>query len=506
MKKLNALCVLIISVLLSTNLVGLISAQIANGNGVNVQLITFGGGQASLTTEKTLISAYSAKLLIPSSAPEGSGCMALYPYDNTLNSISSFTVITSYMNASPRFVIYLDTNNDGAPDLALVSDYQFTSNGNWQITQGGNRWGWSEAGVLLSTYGKTWNTIDYWRNQYGNTQVLSVGIALEYWGVKDSGGLDQPLFADELILNGITYNIISATNPNSGPTITQSINAVLDTRAGAQASITNENVHTDPYSVKLVIPSNLSRDPCAMALYPYNKSFSTLNSFSVWVSFNLAVPRFVIYLDSNNDGATDIILLSDYQFVSNGQWQITTGGQRWGWTETNYQINGYGTTWNQLDYWKNIYGNYTALYVGICLEYWAVYDRGGCDQPLYADEVIINGIAYSLTSNQTSTISPSPTPTPSTPPTATATQQPIVTEIPTPPITTAPTPQVTSPQPTQPATAPKATISPQINAVAPQSTENLSDNWILLAAIVASSLIAATSMVFIFRKGKGSEK
>ncbi len=188
-------------------------------NTTTVQLLNIGGGQTSLTNQTTHTSSYAAKLVLPSGSPQGSGCMALYPYNKTLNSLQSFQVYTSYTNAVPRFVILLDTNGDGVTDVVLLSDYQFTSNGNWQITQGGQRWGWTEASPALGTYGKTWNDSSYWKGIYGNATVLSVGVSLEYWAVKDSNGLDQPLYADELVLNGVTYNIAPPSNqPSNGST------------------------------------------------------------------------------------------------------------------------------------------------------------------------------------------------------------------------------------------------------------------------------------------------
>ncbi|MBE3116425.1 hypothetical protein IMZ68_04400 [Candidatus Bathyarchaeota archaeon] len=184
-------------------------------NTTTVQLYNIGDGQTSLTNESIHTSSYAAKLVIPSSAQQGSGCMALYPYNKTLNSLQSFQVYTSYTNATPRFVILLDTSGDGSTDLVLLSDYQFTSKGDWQITQGGQRWGWSEASPQLSIYGKTWDILSYWKGIYGNATVLSVGVVLEYCAVKDSNGLNQPLYADELVLNGITYNIASPPNQPS---------------------------------------------------------------------------------------------------------------------------------------------------------------------------------------------------------------------------------------------------------------------------------------------------
>ena len=128
--------------------------------------------------------------------------------------MQSFQVYTSFNNATPRFVIQLDTNGDSVADLVLLSDYQFLSNGAWQLSQGGQRWGWSEAAANLIEYGDYWDTLSYWKGIYGNATVLSVGVALEYWAVKDAGGLNQPFYADEIVINGVTYNIADPTQPN----------------------------------------------------------------------------------------------------------------------------------------------------------------------------------------------------------------------------------------------------------------------------------------------------
>jgi hypothetical protein len=342
--------------------------------------------------------------------------MALYPYNNTLNSLQSFQVFTSYFNASPNFVILLDTNNDGLTDDVLISDYLPISNGNWQATQGGNRTGWSETYLELGNYGNSWNDLGYWKNQYGNATVLFVGVGLNYWTAYDNSGFDQPLYADEVIINNVTYNVISASdfapaNQSGSATIPLGENIQLNTQGSGMASMTNENVHTSAFSAELELPGNSIHNSFAMALYPYNGSLNTLSSFSIWSSFTLAVPRFVISLDTNNDGLPDLYLLSDYQFVSNGSWQLSTGGNIWGWTVANPLLISYGTTWNSLDFWKGQYGTATVLSVGICLEYWAVYDRGGCGFPLYADGMIVNGVSYNI-SGPPPTPSPSPTPIP----------------------------------------------------------------------------------------------
>ena len=182
-------------------------------NTTTVQLQNIGDGQSSLSNQITHTSTYSAKLVIPSDASQGSSCIVLYPYNKPLHTLQPFQVHTSYTNALPRFVVVLDTTGDGLANVVLLSDYQFVGNGNWQVTQGGQRWGWSEANPSLSSYGKTWNDFYYWKGVYGDAVVLSVGVALEYWAVKDASGLDQPLYTDEVVLNGVTYNIAAPNQP-----------------------------------------------------------------------------------------------------------------------------------------------------------------------------------------------------------------------------------------------------------------------------------------------------
>jgi outer membrane protein assembly factor BamB len=363
-------------------------------NILDVELEAIADGQASFTNETSHTSSYSAKLVIPTDARQGSCAFALYPYNKPLSSISTLSIFASFKNAVPVFVLRLDRNGDGVAEISLMSDYPFAGNGEWKDTTVGNRWGWTEASNQLSTYGKTWNTLDYWKDQYGNATVLCIGIALEYWAVEPAG-YGEPLYADELTVNGVTYNIVPAPSPSPPTPSLKALDVELQTRYDGQALFTNEKVHTSPNSAKLVIPENANQGSYAMALYPYYKTLNSISTFSVFASYVNATPRFVISLDNNTDGKADLLLLSDYQMASNGAWQASTGGNRWGWTEANTQLSMYGITWNQLDYWKNQYGNATALYVGIALEYWAV-EPYGYGEPLYADELILNGVTYKI--------------------------------------------------------------------------------------------------------------
>ncbi len=185
----------------------------SSSSSLNVQFDTKYDGQANFTSEKTHTSPRSVELILPSYAQQGSSATALYSYNGTLASLSTFSIYTSYTNATPRFVIYLDINGDGSKDVILLSDYQTPSNGQWSISTGGLRWDWTQTDFALTSYGTTWKSLDSWKTTYGDAKIIGLGIALEYWAVADSNGLGQPLYADELIINGeltgLTYSIAS---------------------------------------------------------------------------------------------------------------------------------------------------------------------------------------------------------------------------------------------------------------------------------------------------------
>jgi hypothetical protein len=48
--------------------------------------------------------------------------------------------------------------------------------------------------------------LDYWVSKYGDLKVTHIGIVLEYWAV-EAYGYGEPLYADEITVNGVTYNI-----------------------------------------------------------------------------------------------------------------------------------------------------------------------------------------------------------------------------------------------------------------------------------------------------------
>ncbi|HSV49842.1 MAG TPA: hypothetical protein VLH35_05955 [Candidatus Acidoferrales bacterium] len=206
-------------------------------------------------------------------------------------------------------------------------------------------------------------------------------------------------------------NITAATTvyalfaPN--PALTNPITAQFDSRYSGSATITTEKAHTSTVSIKLVMPPNASTASMAIALFPYNHSLYSVGTFSVYASYTNATPRFLIYIDKNNDGIANSILLSDYQGISNGSWHLTTGGTEWGWTEADTTLS-WNNTWQSLDYWKDEYRNSTALYLGVALDYWSPDINNGFGLPVFVDELVLNGVTYNIAPP----VTPTPTPTP----------------------------------------------------------------------------------------------
>ena len=207
MKKPSGIFVLIILCLLFLSPIASEASVSASQNTLNIQFNVIGEGQALLTNNPTHNSLYVGKLVIPAGASQGSGSMVLYPYGEILNSLTSFQFYISYTTAHPRFIILLDADGDGNADVTLLSDYQSVGNGDWQLSEGGQSWGWTNSSSTMDNYGLVWDNLDYWKAIYGDAKVLFVGVTLEYWAVADSNGLGSPLYADEAIINGITYNI-----------------------------------------------------------------------------------------------------------------------------------------------------------------------------------------------------------------------------------------------------------------------------------------------------------
>ena len=189
------------------------------------------------------------------------------------------------------------------------------------------------------------------------------------------------------ILALMLTNILSAAapNPSTNPT---TVTVFLDTRGDGQATFTSENTHTASISAKLVIPQNASQTSNAYAAHQINKTLNAIDSLYIYTAYTTALPRLFITLDKNNDSAVDSILLSNNLDASTGSWKSTSGGYNW--TESDYALTNYGSSWASLDSWKNMYGNTRVDYVGVCLEYETV-QSGGLDQPLYVDKLVLNG-------------------------------------------------------------------------------------------------------------------
>ena len=197
------------------------STGTSNWTTVNVQINSNLDGQAIFTSEKNHTALYSAKLVIPSGAREGSSAYAQYEYNKTLDSINSISFYVAYSNALPRLFIALDKNNDSSVESILLSDYKDNSSGDWRSISADYCNGWTESNYELTNYGVNWTTLDYWKEQYGNATVPFVGVCLEYWAVEPNG-FDSALYTDKLILNDIYHTIVpvNATSINPTPTPT----------------------------------------------------------------------------------------------------------------------------------------------------------------------------------------------------------------------------------------------------------------------------------------------
>jgi hypothetical protein len=213
MKKLPFLITFAILVLMLANILSAgATTQTTNPTTVTVYLDSRNDGQATFTSEKTHTASISAKLVIPSNASEGSCAYAAHQINKTLNFIESFSIYTAYTTALPRFFITLDKDNDTVIDSILLSNPQNASDGGWKSTTGGSKWAESDYG--LTNIGSTWASLASWKSVYGNTTVDYVGVCLEREAVSPDG-LDQPLYVDKLILNGVYLTIVEGVgSPN----------------------------------------------------------------------------------------------------------------------------------------------------------------------------------------------------------------------------------------------------------------------------------------------------
>jgi len=380
--------------------------------GENLSLEVIGDGIAEWTTEVAHSGSYSAKLIIPEGATSMSWALAKVHYGETLSTLEPQSFYF-YSNAEFRadFVLYLDTTGDGKVDKWLFSDDFYSISGKWTLAIPGLRWGWTEAPYPPYQYGQTWQSYDYWQNLYSDATVLYVAAGLEYWAAEPEG-IGVPLYVDDITINGITYNLepsgpIPSLTPTPSPTqptelppsedIKVVTGRMMEEIGDGIAEWTTEVVHSGEYSVKLTIPDGAISGSWAIIKVPYGKALSTLTSAPSFYLYANVVhhPRLAIYLDKTGDGEVNNLLLSDYIDLESGNWNIGTGGLRWGWSETPYPPYSYGETWQPYEYWQSRYGDATVLYVAVALEYWAV-EPDAIGEPLYVDDVIINGLIYDL--------------------------------------------------------------------------------------------------------------
>ncbi|MCW4018769.1 MAG: right-handed parallel beta-helix repeat-containing protein [Candidatus Bathyarchaeota archaeon] len=200
----------------------------------------------------------------------------------------------------------------------------------------------------------------------------------------------------------------TSTHPVSPKPASDSINVQLDSRYDGQAVFTNEKTHTSPYSAKLSIPKGANSGSWAIALYPYGQTLRSLSTFSVYASYKDAAPRFLLYLDTNNDEFTDAVLLSHYQETNNGEWAAITNGNG-DWSEAVNSLSGYEGNWKPLGDWETNYGDAAVLFIGVGLDYES-FEPDGFGEPLYADELMVNGVTYRIASVQTAPPPQSPSP------------------------------------------------------------------------------------------------
>ncbi|MCW4006387.1 MAG: hypothetical protein NWF04_07325 [Candidatus Bathyarchaeota archaeon] len=310
-------------------------------------------------------------------------------------------------------------------------------------------------------------------NIFGNTQrsvdlspsqnIGVFGAIYNWWGTTDTQTIDQSIvdFKDDFNLGTVEYlpllnepnptapqassvpdptptptptlmptitptptPIPASATPNPTPTPTStpsptptpeftSLNVQLDRRYDGQAVFSNEKTHASPYSARLNIPVNAAAGSWAIALYPCSVNLVSAGSFSVYASYFNAVPRFLLYLDQDNDGFSDRVLLSPTQPPHNGEWAAITNTDGV-WSAAVNSLSGHEDTWEPLTYWQDIYSNAMVLFIGVAIDYDSV-SSNGIGEPLYADELMLNGVTYTIASVHTTTPDPQQSPTPPPP-------------------------------------------------------------------------------------------
>ncbi len=274
---------------------------------VTVTLKTELDGQAIFTSERNHTALYSAKLVIPTGAREGSCAYALYPVNKTLDSITSLYFYTAYTNATPRLFITLDKNNDNLTDSMLLGEYQSPSNGEWKCT-GASTWTESTR-TLTSTllnYEEDETSLTYWKTLYGNATVAYVGLCLDYEAV-ESNGFDVPMYADKLVLNGAYIRIVPADGSpidtdaeiNPSPTPTPNATITPTPKPEPTLNLTCSSSVTQS-SLKVDITGSLTGNNTALS----GESIQIYYSLSGGNSWNE-----LTYVNTNEDGRFSAIWL-----------------------------------------------------------------------------------------------------------------------------------------------------------------------------------------------------
>jgi outer membrane protein assembly factor BamB len=384
--KYSALVVFVVSLLLMSNFVILGTFASNQTSQLTVQLITYEQGKASLSVNSANASSCVAELILPSNASVGSCSLVLYPVNQPLSTLQSFQILTSYKDALPRFVILLDCNGDGQTDVTLMSDYQMASNFGWQLNQGGQRWGWTNASNNLSAYSNPWENLGYWKAIYANATVRFVGVALEYWAVSDAGGLNQPLYADQLVLNGVTYSI---ANPNSStlddwPMYRHDSSNVGSSSSKASNALpvwqfsTGDKIRASPTVANGVVYEGSNNG----YLYALNASNGALiwqyNSGSQ-IESSAAVAKGIVYVGilwDGHNGYVDAI-------------NATTGARIWRYA-TNSGIESSPTVVNGVVYIGSYYGYVYALNASNGAFIWSLLTGG----QVFSSPAVVDGVVY----------------------------------------------------------------------------------------------------------------
>ena len=96
----------------------------------------------------------------------------------------------------------------------------------------------------------------------------------------------------------------------------------LETIYDGVTEYTSEITHNGGSVIKLLIPEEAKTSSGAIVRTPVNIPFNTFESFSNYISYYSARPRFLIYLDTTGNNEVDIVLMSDYQDFGDGEFLV----------------------------------------------------------------------------------------------------------------------------------------------------------------------------------------